>query len=42
MKNGTERLKVGLLISHLEDDFDSSVCEGAMLAAEHSDVNLSV
>ncbi|MCR5121813.1 MAG: GGDEF domain-containing protein [Ruminococcus sp.] len=42
MKNGTERLKVGLLISHLEDDFDSAVCEGAMLAAEHSDVNLFI
>lgn len=36
------RIQVGLLISHLEDDFDSAVCKGAMLGAEKADVNLAV
>ena len=41
-KNENERYKIGLLISHLEDDFDNAICEGAMLAAEHSDVDLFI
>jgi diguanylate cyclase (GGDEF)-like protein len=36
------RIKVGLLVSHLEDDFDDSVCEGAMIGAEQADVNLVI
>ncbi|MCD7740973.1 MAG: GGDEF domain-containing protein [Ruminococcus sp.] len=36
------RLQVGLLVSHLEDDFDDAVCEGAMIAAEQADVNLVI
>lgn len=36
------RLKVGLLVSHIEEDFDRSVCEGAMIAAEQTDVNLFI
>ena len=41
-KANNERYRVGLLISHLEDDFDNSVCEGVMLAAEHTDVDLFI
>ena len=26
------RIKIGLLVSHLEDDFDDAVAEGAMIA----------
>lgn len=33
---------VGLLVSHLEDDFDEAVCEGAMIAAEEADADLVV
>jgi diguanylate cyclase (GGDEF)-like protein len=36
------RIQVGLLISHLDEDFDNSVCEGAMIAAEQTDVNLVI
>ena len=36
------RMQVGLLVSHLEDEFDSAVCEGAMLAAQQADVNLVI
>lgn len=28
------RIKIGLLVSHLEDDFDDAVAEGAMIGAE--------
>ena len=41
-KDNNERYRIGLLVSHLEDDFDSAVCEGVMLAAEHSDVDLFI
>ena len=41
-KNENERYKVALLISHLEDEFDNSVCEGVMIAAEHNDVDLVI
>jgi diguanylate cyclase (GGDEF)-like protein len=36
------RLKVGLLVSHLEEDFDDSICEGAMIGAEEADANLII
>ncbi len=36
------RPRIGLLISHLEDDFDDAVCEGAMIAAEQADVDLII
>lgn len=36
------RIKVGLLVSHLEEDFDDQVCEGAMIGAEQADVNLVI
>lgn len=36
------RIKVGLLVSHLEEDFDDSVCEGAMIGAEQADVDLVI
>lgn len=36
------RMKVGLLVSHLDEDFDDSVCEGAMIGAEQADVNLVI
>lgn len=39
---GRRRPLVGLLVSHLEDDFDDAVCEGAMIAAEQADVNLVI
>ncbi|MCD8095396.1 MAG: GGDEF domain-containing protein [Ruminococcus sp.] len=44
MENSLSRrhLQVGLLVSHLEDDFDDAVCEGAMIAAEQADVNLAI
>lgn len=45
MDNNTEqsrRLRIGLLISHLEDEFDNSVCEGAMIASELHDTDLVV
>ena len=40
--DGRRRIKIGLLVSHLEEDFDDSVCEGAMLAAEQADANLVI
>ena len=36
------RMQIGLLVSHLEDEFDSAVCEGAMMAAQQADVNLVI
>lgn len=39
---GRRRMQVGLLVSHLEDEFDSAVCEGAMMAAQMADVNLVI
>ena len=36
------RIKVGLLVSHLEEDFDDQVCEGAMIGAKQADVNLVI
>ncbi len=36
------RIRIGLLVSHLEDDFDDAVCEGAMIAAKQYDVDLVV
>ncbi|SDA11148.1 diguanylate cyclase (GGDEF) domain-containing protein [Ruminococcus sp. YE71] len=41
-KNPRRRPRVGLLISHLEDEFDDAVCEGAMIAAAQSDVDLVI
>lgn len=37
-----KRIQIGLLVSHLDDDFDSSVCEGAIEAARQMDVNLVI
>ena len=36
------RLRVGLLISNPEDEFDNAVCEGAMIAAQHFDVDMFI
>lgn len=36
------RLNIGLLISHLEDDFASAVCRGAIIGAREIDANLFV
>lgn len=36
------RLNIGLLISHLEDDFASAVCRGAIIGAKEIDANLFV
>lgn len=36
------RIRIAMLVSHLEDDFDDAVCEGAMMAAKEYDVNLIV
>ncbi len=36
------RIQVGLLLGYLEDEFDASVCAGAMEAAAERDVNLVV
>ncbi|WP_295157329.1 GGDEF domain-containing protein [uncultured Ruminococcus sp.] len=36
------RVRIGLLVSHLGDDFDSSVCNGAMIAAKQHDVDLII
>lgn len=33
------RIKIGLLVSHLEDDFDDAVAEGAMIGAEQCDAD---
>ncbi|MBR1739607.1 MAG: GGDEF domain-containing protein [Ruminococcus sp.] len=40
--NNRRRIRIGLLLSHLEDDFDDAVCAGAMMAAKEHDVNLVV
>ncbi len=39
---GRRRLKIGLLLSHLDEDFDDSVCEGAMIGAQQADANLVI
>lgn len=36
------RLNIGLMISHLEDDFASAVCRGAIIAAKEIDANLII
>lgn len=36
------RLKIGLLVSHLDDAFDDAVCEGAMIAAKQKNVDLVI
>lgn len=36
------RLNIGLMISHLEDDFASAVCRGAIIGAKEIDANLFV
>lgn len=36
------RIRIGMLVSHLEDDFDDAVCEGAMIAAKQHDVDLVI
>lgn len=36
------RIRVGLLVSHLDEDFDTSVCEGAIIGARQADVNLAI
>ena len=41
-ENGRRRIQIGLLVSHLDEDFDASVCEGAMIAAKEMDVNLII
>lgn len=37
-----KRLNIGLAISHLEDDFASAVCRGAIAGAEEIDANLII
>lgn len=37
-----KRMNVGLMISHLEDDFASAVCRGAIIAAKEIDANLFI
>ncbi|SFC15079.1 substrate-binding and GGDEF domain-containing protein [Ruminococcus albus] len=39
---GRRRLRVGLLISNPEEEFDNAVCEGAMIAAKHFDVDMFI
>ncbi len=41
-KSNRRRIQVGLLVSHLEEDFDTSVCEGAIIGARQADVNLVI
>ncbi|MGN0675102.1 MAG: GGDEF domain-containing protein [Oscillospiraceae bacterium] len=36
------RINIGLMISHLEDDFASAVCRGAIIAAKEIDANLII
>ena len=36
------RIKIGFLVSHLEDDFDDAVAEGAMIGAEQCDADLVI
>ena len=40
--SGRRRLRIGVLISNPEDEFDSAVCEGAMIAAKQYDVDLFI
>lgn len=37
-----KRLNIGLMISHLEDDFASAVCRGAIVGAKEIDANLII
>ena len=37
-----KRLNIGLMISHLEDDFASAVCRGAIIGAKEIDANLFI
>lgn len=37
-----KRLNIGLMISHLEDDFASAVCQGAIIGAKEIDANLII
>ncbi len=37
-----KRLNIGLMISHLEDDFASAVCRGAIIGAKEIDANLII
>lgn len=41
-KSNRRRIQVGLLVSHLDEDFDTSVCEGAIIGARQADVNLVI
>ncbi len=41
-KSNNERFRIGLLVSNPEDEFDSAVCQGAMIAAEHTDADLFI
>jgi len=36
------RMNIGLMISHLEDDFASAVCRGAIIGAKEIDANLFI
>ena len=40
--NNRHRIRIGMLVSHLEDDFDDAVCEGAMIAAKQHDIDLVI
>lgn len=37
-----KRLNIGLMISHLDDDFASAVCRGAIIGAKEIDANLFI
>lgn len=37
-----KRLNIGLMISHLEDDFANAVCRGAIIGAKEIDANLFI
>ena len=37
-----KRINIGLMISHLEDDFASAVCRGAIIGAKEIDANLFI
>ena len=36
------RIRIGMLVSHLNDEFDSAVCNGAMIAAKQHDTDLII
>ena len=40
--NNRHRIRIGMLVSHLEDDFDDAVCEGAMIAAKQHDIDIVI